>query len=156
MSRDIDLTKRLDEDELRYLVDRDRWDDLRTNAENLGMPVPNLPSARGIRAQVPRRQMRNTDAFDKIAQQMGVQVNKDDAESPPSSPVAPPPPSGPQPTDYSKLTVPQLKEELDKRRKEYEDDGDAEGVELVSYAGDARKDDLVAKLQLDDDTIGED
>lgn len=146
MSREIDLTKRLDEDELKYLVDRDRWDDLRTNAENLGLPEPNLPSARGIRAQVPRKQLRNTDAFDKIAEQMGVRVGGDE----------PTPVSGPQPVDYKKLTVPQLREELDKRRKDYEASGDSDAVMDVSYATTDRKEDLVAKLELDDEASADD
>lgn len=157
MSRKIDLTKQLDEDELRYLVDRDMWDALRENADNLGIPAPNLPSARGIRAQVPRKQLRNTDAFDNIAKAMGVQVKKDDGE--PTSPTPPPDPAATGsggPVDYNKLTVMQLKEELDKRRADYEREGDNEGVDLVSYSNSDKKEDLVTKLQLDDDTLDDD
>jgi hypothetical protein len=149
MTLKIDLTKRLTADELRYLVDRDRWEDLRENARNLGIEEPNLPSARGIRAQVPRRQLRNTDAFDSIAKQMGIKLRKEDEE--PSSV------STPQPTsesdarvNYEKLTVPQLKEEMDKRREQYAGEEDGEGVELMTYASDAKKSDLVAALALDD------
>jgi hypothetical protein len=151
MTRKIDLTKRLDEDELRYLVDRDMWDALRENARNLDLPEPNLPSARGIRMQVPRKQLRNTDALDRIADQLGVSMSKEGDE--PSARVAetPPPPAGPQPTDWNKLTVAQLKEEMDKRRQQYEAEDDQEGVKLMTYAGDARKDDLVSALQLDDE-----
>lgn len=151
MSREIDLTKRLDEDELRYLVDRDRWDDIRTNAENLDRDVPNLPSARGIRAQAPRKQLRNSDAFDKIAKQLGVRVSKDDDDMDEVVAPEPTPAAGPQPVDYTKLTVPQLKEELDKRRKDYEAAGDSEAVGDVSYTDGDKKGDLVAKLQLDDE-----
>jgi hypothetical protein len=147
MSREIDLTKKLSEDDLRYLVDRDRWDDLRTNAENLGLPEPNLPSPRGIRMQVPAKQLKNTDAFDKIADQLGVKVSNEDEDSPA--------PSGPQPTDYNKLTVPQLKEELDKRRREYEQAGDSDAVKDVTYDAKATKPDLIAQLQLDDEATSE-
>lgn len=152
MSREIDLTKPLSEDELRYLVDRDRWDDLRANAEHLGIDAPNLPSARGIRAQVPRKQMRNTDAFDMIAAQLGVSVAKDDGEGTPTPvPAAASAETGAgKKVNYDKLTVPQLKEEMDKRRQDYEADEDGEGVQLMTYASDARKDDLVAALKLDD------
>lgn len=155
MSREIDLTKQLDEDELRYLVDRDMWDALRENADNLGLPEPNLPSARGIRAQVPRKQLRNTDAFEQIARAMGVSVSGEDemlSPSPPPDPAA----SGPKKVNYSDLTVPQLKEELDKRRREYAEAEDTEGVDLVSYSNSERKEDLITKLQLDDDTLDED
>lgn len=158
MSREIDLTKRLNEDELRYLVDRDMWEALRENARNLGMDEPNLPSPRGIRQQVPRTQLRYTDEFAVIAKSMGVPLSDDegsDAATPASAPGAegsPSPPTGPQPMDYTKLTVPQLKEEMDKRRTQYEKDGDAEGVQLMTYGSDARKDDLISALQLDDDT----
>jgi hypothetical protein len=154
MSREIDLTKKLDEDELRYLVDRDMWDALRENARNLDLPEPNLPSARGIRAQVPRKQLRNTDAFDQIAKQMGVKASQgEDSGEGTTAPVLAPQQGdqGRKLVDYTKLTVPQLKEELDKRRKEYEDAGDSEAVAEVSYTNDDRKDDLVAKLQLDDE-----
>lgn len=157
MSREIDLTKPLSEDELRYLVDRDRWDDLRTNASNLGLDEPNLPSARGIRAQVPRKQLRNMDAFDKIAKAMDVPVAKDEGEATPTpTPAAAPEGDAGGKVNYDKLTVPQLQEELDKRRKEYEGAGDTEGVELVSYSQGDRKGDLVSKLQLDDDSVAED
>lgn len=153
MSKEIDLTKPLTHGELQYLVDRDRWDDLRENARNLGLPEPVLPSARGIRAQVPRKQLRNTDALDRIADQLGVSVpNDEETEQPPARQAEnPPPPFGPQPTDWNKLTVVQLKEEMDKRRGQYERDDDQEGVKLMTYAGDARKDDLVSALQLDDE-----
>jgi hypothetical protein len=154
MSREIDLTKRLSEDELRYLVDRDRWDDLRTNADNLGLDAPNLPSARGIRQQVPRRQLRNTDAFDDIAKSLGVSVTKEDDEASPPADSAATAEEGDKPVDYTKLTVPQLKEELDKRRKEYELAGDAEAVKDVTYDTKATKPDLVAQLQLDDEAAG--
>jgi len=151
MSREIDLTKRLDEDELRYLVDRDMWDALRENARNLKLPEPNLPSARGIRAQVPRKQLRNSDAFDKIASQLGVGVTEETSE-PQQEAVTP---DEPKAVDYTKLTVPQLKEELDKRRADYEAAGDSVAVADVSYANDARKDDLVKMLQDDDEAADE-
>lgn len=162
MAMQIDLTKKLDEGELRYLIERDRWDDIRENARNLGLQEPNLPSARGIRMQTPRKQLRNVaadTAFKGIADQLGVSVSKDDdgmgAPSARSS-ETPPPPADPQPVDYTKLTVMQLKEELDKRRKEYELAGDSDAVTEVSYTNDDRKDDLVAKLQLDDEAVTED
>jgi len=147
MAREIDLTKKLTQDDLQYLVDRGRWDALRQNAENLGMPEPNLPSARGIRMAVPRSQMRDTSMFDDIAEQMGVSVEKDDEAT-----TAAPEDSSSSAVDYTKLTVPQLKEEMDKRRGQYEADGDQEGVELMTYASDARKDDLVTALQVDDES----
>lgn len=147
MSKEIDLTKQLSEFDLRYLVDRNRWDDIRTNADNLGLPVPNLPSARGLRAQVPRSQLRNTDAFDKIAKQLKVSIA--DTEEQEASEES-------KTVDYSKLTVPQLKEELEKRRADYEASGDSDAVADVSYSNEDRKDDLVAKLQLDDEASSED
>ena len=156
MSRNIDVTKQLDEDELRYLVDRDMWDALRENARNLGMPEPQLPSARGIRMQTPRRQLRNVaaeTAFKGIADQLGVSVKGQEAEDDQALAASetPPLPAGSQPTDWNKLTVAQLKEEMDKRRGQYEQEDDQEGVTLMTYAGDARKDDLVAALKLDDE-----
>lgn len=143
MAREVDLTKPLSEDDLRYLVDRDRWDDLRTNADNLGIEAPNLPSARGIRAQVPRRQLQNVEgeqAFGRIAKMMHVQRGDEPAPEQPET-------TG---TDYTKLTVPQLKEEMDKRRQQYQSDNDSEGVALMTYQGDAKKVDLVQALQMDD------
>lgn len=145
MAREIDLTKKLSEDDLRYLVDRDRWGDIRTNADNLGVDAPNLPTARAIRAQVPRRQLKEADAFDKLAKTLGVSVSKEDDDTV----VAPSAGSGK--IDYKQLTVPQLKEELDKRRQDYEASGDNEAVADVSYTNTDRKEDLVAKLELDDE-----
>lgn len=161
MAMQIDLTKQLNEGELRYLIERDRWDDIRENARNLGKPEPALPSARGIRMQTPRRQLRNVaaeTAFKGIADQLGVSVaTEDETEQPPANAAEnPPPPSDPQPVDYSRLTVPQLKEEMDKRRTKYERDGDKEGVDLMTYASDARKDDLVSALKLDDEQSEDD
>lgn len=149
MSREIDLTKKLSEDDLRYLVDRDMWDALRENAANLGLPEPNVPSARGIRAQVPRKQIQYDDALAKIAKQMKVSVSRasDDEDGDGSA-------QGGGESDarvnYEKMTVPQLKEEMDKRRAEYQAGDDAEGVELMTYHSDAKKGDLVAALALDD------
>lgn len=152
MAKKIDLTKPLSEDDLRYLVDRDRWDDIRTNADNLGIEAPNLPSPRGIRMQVPRQQLRNTDGFDRIAKMMHVQrepePDEEDAGTPPVDAQS-------KAVDYNQLTVPQLKEELDTRKAKYESEQDADGVALVSYAADARKGDLVALLQLDDEETSE-
>lgn len=145
MSKEVDLTKPLSAFDLKYLVDRCRWDDIRQNAANLDLPEPVLPSARGIRAQVPRSQLRNTDTFDRIADQLGVKLSDDEDGAAPETPEEP------QAVDYAKLTVPQLKEEMDKRRSQYEGEGDTEGVELMTYAGDARKDDLVSALKLDDE-----
>lgn len=159
MSRKIDLTKQLDEDELRYLVDRDMWDALRENAENLGLDAPNLPSARGIRAQVPRKQLRNTDAFYNIAKAMGVKVAKpDDAldSGAPSNSAAAEGGDEQKAVNYDKLTVPQLKEEMDKRRADYERDEDNEGVTLMTYSEGVLKRDLVAALTLDDEQSEDD
>lgn len=152
MAKKIDLEKPLNEDELRYLVDRDRWDDIRTNADNLGIDVPNLPSPRGIRMQVPRKQLEKAnDGFDRIAKMMHVQREADPDEEDAGSPA----PDEPETVDYNKLTVMQLKEELDKRKTEYETDNDADGVALVSYPADAKKGDLIALLQLDDEETSE-
>jgi hypothetical protein len=169
MAKEIDLTKPLSEFDLRYLVDRNRWDDIRKNAEHLDKDVPNLPSARGLRRQVPRKQLTDTDAFDKIAEQLGVKVTGEH-DVRPQEVTAPPPvvptqqaqaPAGPvdksalpppkEEVDYEKLTVPQLKEEMDGRRQKYQTEDDEEGVQLMTYAGDARKSDLVAALKLDDE-----
>lgn len=159
MSREIDLTKRLTEDELKYLVDRDMWDALRENARNLDLPEPNLPSARGLRKQIPRRQLRHSGAFSEIAKDMGVELSESEDPTTPSVPQ--PSAQGAEgseevPVDYTKLTVPQLKEELDKRRADYEADGDTEAVAEVSYTKEDLKDDLVAKLQLDDEAAADD
>lgn len=161
MALKIDLTKQLTEGELQYLVDRDRWDDIRDNARNLGRDIPNLPSARGIRMQVPRKQLRNTDAFDNIAKQLGVKVTKDEDDlDADGNPITPTPPQqdggGEQRTvNYSKMTVPQLKEEMDSRRKRYETEEDSEGVELMTYTEDALKKDLVTALEMDDADEGD-
>lgn len=147
MSKEIDLTKPLSEDDLRYLVDRCRWEDIRQNAANLDLPEPVLPSARGIRAQVPRSQLKNTDSFDKIAEQLNVKLGGDEVESSEAAADGP--------VDYNKLTVPQLKEELDKRRTAYEAEGDSDAVADVSYTSEDKKGELVAKLELDDEAQSE-
>lgn len=149
MAREIDLTKTLSEDDLRYLTDRNRWADIRRNAENLGLDVPNLPTSRDLRAQVPRNRLRDKDAFEDIAQKLGVttEAASEDADEAASDEQ--------KPVDYSKLTVPQLKEALDKRRADYEAVGDSEAVADVSYTAEDKKGDLVAKLQLDDEASSE-
>lgn len=151
MARIIDLTKPMSEAELKYLVQRDRWKEIRTNAENLGIEPPAMPSKRDIRAQRPRTGVnarKREDSFEAIAKAMGIKTGSTAEE-----PMAPEQStSGEQrKVDYSKLTVPQLKEELDKRRADYEAAGDTDAVEDVSYIKDDLKDDLVAKLQLDDE-----
>src|ERR1044072_3063730 len=156
MAYEVDLTKKLSEDDLRFLVDRNRWDDIRKNAENLGLDVPNLPSARGIRAQTPRVELRRAQApFDKSAKMLGVKTDGDPDETEEQRSVAPNTVSTeqsdePKTVDYNKLTVPQLQEELDKRRQDYEAAGDNDAVADVSYTSDDRKSDLVRKLQDDD------
>lgn len=157
MAREIDLSKQLSEDDIRYLVDRGRWNDLRTNARNLGLPEPNLPNQRDLRAQKPRvgvRARKGEDAYAAIARALQSEPAETlSAEVHEDAPRLPQPEKTDTATDYTKLTVPQLKEELDKRRTEYETDGDTEGVELVSYASDAKKDELVRKLQDDDASV---
>lgn len=148
MAKEIDLTKPLSEFDLRYLVDRNRWADIRQNADNLGIPAPNLPSARGIRAQTPRVALRKAnDPFNKIAEMMGVTVVDEDTDEPT---VASEQTNETRVVDYGKLTVLQLKEELDKRRADYEKAGDADAVAEVSYTNDDRKEALVQKLKDDD------
>lgn len=155
MTKEIDLEKPLSEFDLRYLVDRCRWEDIRMNAEALGLPEPNLPSQRGLRAQVPRAQLRNTDSFKAIASQLEVKLEDDEPEPEEESF----PPDGDDGDDgviavnYSKLTVPQLQEELSKRREEYVQLGDDEGVTAVSFSKEDKKGDLVAKLEADDEAI---
>jgi hypothetical protein len=150
MSKEIDLTKPLSEFDLKYLVDRQRWADIRQNAANLDLPEPNLPSARGLRAQVPRSQLRGTDDYNAIAAQLKVKLS-DESEGADTAPAQEQGAETGGAVDYTKLTVPQLREEMDKRRQQYESDGDTEGVELMTYASDARKDDLVSALKLDDE-----
>lgn len=171
MSKDIDLTKPLSEFDLRYLVDRMRWDDIRENARNLGLPEPTLPSARGLRAQVPRSQLHNTDDFNRIAEQLKVPVGEEDEpQSPRQDPVSERraqvtagdtrTPTGDD-TDpaagYKKMTVPQLQEELDRRREDYlaGDDPDEEAAQEVSYSSGDKKDDLIQKLLDDDRAVAE-
>lgn len=146
MSKKVDLTKPLSEDDLRYLVDRCRWDDLRENAANLGMDEPTLPSSRGLRAQVPRAELSNTDSFDDIAEQLGVRTTDAEGDVAASEKTAA--------DRYRSMTVPQLKEELDKRRADYEagEDPDMEAAGEVSYTNEDRKDALVQKL-VDDDIM---
>lgn len=151
MAKEIDLTKQLSSFDLQYLVDRGRWDDLRENANNLGIAAPNLPSARGIRAQTPRQTLaKRNDAFDRIADTLGVAIERDEEGDWPT------PDPDRSPVDFNKLTVPQLKEEMDKRRQQYELEQDSEGVELMTYAADAKKADLVAALEMDSSDDGED
>ena len=158
MAREIDLTKKLSEDDLRYLVDRNRWDDIRTYADNQGIDEPRLPSARSLRAQTPRSRI-VTDGFERIAEQLGVSVESSGEEDQ-GEPVsgggqqAPQQPASQSSEEqrYNGMTVPQLKEELDKRRAEYMagEDPDADAAAEVSYTNDDRKPDLVKKL-VDDD-----
>lgn len=155
MAIEIDLTQQLTEFELKYLVQRCRWDDIRQNAENLGIAEPNLPSVRDLRRQVPRKQLKNTDNFDKIAKQLGVKREKgDDEEDGGEEPVAlqeSPEAVVPVAVDYNKLTVPQLKEELDKRREQYQAQDDQEAAADVAYTTDDKKPDLISKLEYDDE-----
>lgn len=151
MARKIDLTKPLNEAELKYLVQRDRWKDIRTNAANLGIEPPAMPNKRDIRAQRPRTGVnarKREDSFAAIAKAMGIKLDSEESEDP-STPESNA--DSVRAVDYGKLTVPQLKEELDKRRADYEAAGDTDAVEDVSYTKDDLKDDLVAKLQLDDE-----
>jgi hypothetical protein len=152
MAKEIDLTKPLSEFDLRYLVSRDRWNDIRTNARNLGIAEPAMPNKRDIRAQVPKTGVnarKRDDTFEAIKKALGIK-GADDAPGEEGTPE-----EGGK-VDYKKLTVPQLKEELDKRRADYEASGDTEAVEEVSYTNEDRKDDLVAKLELDDEVSTED
>jgi hypothetical protein len=154
MSKKIDLTKKLSEFDLKYLVDRNRWSDLREYAEIHDLPEPALPSVRDLRRQVPRSQLRNTDSFADIAKALKVSTSNeadDGDETPPGSA---------QPEDrtvfYGKLTVPQLKEEMDSRKAKYEAEEDADGVALMTYAKDEIKADLIARLVADDEDEADD
>lgn len=142
MAREIDLTKPLTDAELIYLSDRSRWRDLRTYAENMGLPEPVLPDAKRIRAQEPRVGVHATKLPPVLEQ-----FREGDKESEGSEKSE----EAPKNRDYSTMTVAQLKEELDRRRADYEKDGDTEAVADVSYTNEDRKDDLVTKLQLDDE-----
>jgi hypothetical protein len=153
MSKEIDLTKKLSAFDLKYLVDRNRWSDLREYAEIHDLPEPPLPSVRDLRRQVPRSQLRKADGFSEIAEALGVTEEKDDGGDTTPSGSA-------QPEDrtafYTKLTVPQLKEEMDSRKAKYEAEEDGDGVALMTYAKDEVKADLVARLVADDEDEADD
>lgn len=57
--------------------------------------------------------------------------------------------------DYDVMTVPQLQAELDARKKAYEEAGDTEGAEAVSYAKKDKRDDLIVLLREDDEAVAE-
>lgn len=57
--------------------------------------------------------------------------------------------------DYDAMTVPQLQTELDARKKAYEEAGDTEGAEAVSYAKKDKRDDLIVLLREDDEAVAE-
>lgn len=172
MAMEIDLTKPLNEDEIKYLVERCRWRDLRMYAANMGLDEPMLPDAAGIRRADPLVGV-NASELPGAYKALVMAGEGQAANVPPPSeqPAGAPTgdvrqfPSQPQAiagqggpvvkTDWTQLTVPQLKQELDSRREEAqkEDPPDPEVVDLLSYTNDDRKDDLVAKLNLDDEAI---
>jgi hypothetical protein len=171
MTMNVDLTKPLNEHEIKYLVDRCRWADLRTYCVNMGLDEPALPDAKSIRAQDVRMGVNATQlpgAYAALAiagegkAEQAAELGGDPT-TPVRQPTQFPDNSSTQganqipKTDWSKLTVPQLQQELDKRREEAEreDDPDQEVIDNLSYAKDARKDELVAKLDLDDEAIAQ-
>lgn len=148
MARRIDLTKKLTDEELVYLVDRSRWKDLREYARIHELPPPRLPNAANVRAQEPRVGVKARKLPDVVAE-LSVAFGRSQQEPGEEQ-------SGESSArDWSMLTVPQLKEELDKRRAQYEKSEDSEGVEVVSYTNEDRKDDLVKKLYDDDAEMAE-
>lgn len=171
----VDLTKPLNEDEIKYLVERCRWRDLRTYAANMGLDEPMLPDARGIRQADPTIGVNKAElpgayrALALVGEKQAEKAAPDPDAQPPSAPSGEM--HGPQSmadvgtgqseqttaekTDWSKLTVPQLKQELDRRREEEEssEEPDSDVIENLSYSDTDRKDDLVTKLNLDDEAI---
>lgn len=176
MSRKLDITKPLSADEIKYMLDRDMWRELRQYCANMGLEMPVLPDKARIRGAEPLVGVGATvlpdpyKALALVGEKQAEKAAPDPDAQPPSAPSGVMhgpegqfPPQTPQPsatvpserTDWSKLTVDQLKEELDSRREEAqkEDPPDTDALENLSYTKDDRKDDLVTKLNLDDEAI---
>lgn len=183
MAKEIDLTKPLNEDEIKYLVDRCRWRDLRLYCANMGLEEPNLPDAAGIRRADPTIGVNANElpgAYKALALAGEPQASKAFEQAPeqpegaetgePRRFGAQPPPAPQEPDqgaegegstppapDYKAMTVAQLQAKLDERREDaVKEEADQEIIENLSYTRDDRKDDLVAKLELDDATLEDD
>lgn len=131
MSRQVDLTKKLSQEDRDYLMAWGRYVDVERNDAQF--------AAEGSEA--------SSDASEpeKVAES-GSEAG--------STPDAPPLPDAPP--DYDSMKVEELKAELDKRKAAYETAGDEDGVGAVSYSSTDKKADLVFMLTEDDDAVSED
>jgi hypothetical protein len=138
MSRQIDLTKKLNDEDRDYLKARGEYvliarNDAQFADEGAEKPGDGSGSSEGTRTP---------DAADSAASDAG------------STPDAPPLPEAPP--DYRSMKVEDLKAELDRRKAAYETAGDEEGVADVTYSSSDKKDDLITLLEEDDAAVEED
>lgn len=136
MSRNIDLTKKLTEKDREYLESRGRTVEIARNDAQFAGEGSKGPEE----APTPEQ----TDAAGSEA------ASTQDAPALPGAQ-----PEGDVKPDYESMKVEDLKAELDRRKKAYEEAEDEEGVAAVTYSSADKKADLVFMLNEDDSAVSE-
>lgn len=135
MAREIDLSKRLSEDDRQYLYQRNRWKEVKANYEEFGGEEPVLPD--GVPVTGPASLV-NAAGLDALTPEQQAAQQGEESAAPDDD------------VDYESMTKPQLQAELDSRKAEAATE--EEQANLDWKAGD-NKEQLVARLDRDDELV---
>lgn len=136
MSREIDLSKPLSDEDRAYLVDRDRWRDL-------AVADGHEDIARAMREAVEANDVRQGRRPPTVFGEQAL-VQQANAETPP------PPPGEEEDLPYDQWTFDELKAELDVRKADALADGMGEDEAKTLYSKGGGQKDLIARLEADD------
>lgn len=125
MSHEVDLTKKLSQEDREYLTGRGEYIAVERNDAQFAAEGSEVSS--------------DTPESEKASEGGSEAASTQDA---PSLPDTPP--------DYESMKVEELKAELDKRKAAYEAAGDEDGATDVSYSSTDKKADLITLLEEDD------
>lgn len=142
MAREIDLTKKLSDEDRAYLEQRDRWRDIQANVDEFGGEPAKLPkelpqtgSEATQNALGPTSLTREQERESLMAALKAL----DEADE-----------EGDEPIEYEKLKVAELKAELDSRKADAATDEERANLDYKSGDDKAA---LIARLDRDDELV---
>lgn len=140
MSLDIDHDKKYSDKEVQYLRDRDQWRLLLANFERFGGEKPVLPGEAPQTGPESNVNRLGPTALTREQERASLQAALAALDEQEAEEVIP----------YEKLTVPELRAELDGRKAEAATDEEKANLE---YTAKDKKDELVARLDKDDELV---
>lgn len=133
MAKEIDLSKKLSDEDRSYLYQRNRWKDVLANYNEFGGEEPLVPT--GVPVTGPASLVNAAGLDGLTAEQQAAYQDGQPSD---------------EPVEYEKLTKAQLQEELDSRKADAQTDEEKSNLD---HKGNETKDQLIARLDRDDELV---